>query len=250
MISRSIIILGACIGIGCIAQPDSLHAGSWTCDFEGLRPGSLVGQDGWSDYHPGPGVKAVSPLIGYVDGEEARGLVVEQPLVEGEYVSRAKKSIRSKWGDGDSLILEFTARAGDSSGVATFGLGTQGDYPATFGIYFGRFALRQITYGGEIYFAVDRRGKHLSAIPGDWYCIRSIWTKSKTDGNWKGSLLVRNLSDGERQYTKLYFDRAQTVDEVSLGYSPNLTGERLDLVTVRTSQDGDALDDLLIQVSQ
>jgi hypothetical protein len=227
-----------------------MYAVTWEYDFEDLNQGDLVGQSLWSDYGPSAGVTAVSPIVGYSADSSVRGVVLLQPVFDGEYVSRGKMKISPICRTGDRISLEFDARITDQRGVATFGFGTISEYPASGGIFFNRFALREQTYGGELHYAMDTKGNFVSPQLGDWYRIRSQWKKDAGSGEWSGTLEVRNLSKNERFYTKLYFDLKQSVERVSLGYDSELNEAEFDIVTVRTSQPGDEIDNLLIDASR
>ncbi|HEY9248193.1 MAG TPA: hypothetical protein VIO38_03640, partial [Rariglobus sp.] len=149
--------------------------------------------------------------------------------------------------DGRSeLVLEFDARATAASSIAMFGIGADPVFPATFGIMFDQFVVRRDTFGGEIHPALDSSGKRVIAKRGDWYRVRSEWTRDDATGEWSATLAIRNLTKGESDFTPLTFDRSQNVSSVSLANEPVKTPKPLRVAVVRLGVPGGEIDNLSI----
>jgi hypothetical protein len=217
----------------------------WTCTFDNLKAGDLLKQEDWKTYNPGPGVVELSPQITPAS-PPARGFVLAQQPFEGKATSRARKTLPPLFDNRSNLVLEFDARATAAGSIAMFGLGADPVFPATFGIMFDQFAIRRDTFGGEIHVALDSAGKRVTAKRGDWYRVRSEWTRDDANGEWSATLAIRNLTKGESGFTPLSFDRGQNTSVVSLATDSVKSPKNLRVAVVRLGVPGGEIDNLSV----
>lgn len=90
--------------------------------------------------------------------------------------------------------------------------------PLQFGAQYGGFYLRQNAWGNSAT-AVDTNGDPIMLTGTEIYHVRSIWDFAANTGR----ILQRNVTQGEEDFTLLYFDPGQTISEVSLGEYPDVT---------------------------
>jgi|GEM_PF-7060607 len=119
----------------------------------------------------------------------------------------------------DTITLTFDLRvtAADSAN-ALFGIGEYSEAssgngtPPVFGIQGGSWAVRGWGFGATV-FARDSSSTLIKANVDDWYRVRSTWDLS---GTGTGTLEIMNLTDGETNFTQLYFNAGQTVATAGL----------------------------------
>lgn len=229
-----------------LASSASAKSG-WSYTFDSLKTGDLIGQDDWKAYKPAPDTTELSPQI-VKSSETARGLLVAQNAFEGKASSRARKLILPVYDGkpGSGLVLEFDARATAANSIAVFGLGGEDAFPATVGIQSDVFVIREENFNGAIYVAVDSTGKRIPAKRGDWYRIRSVWTKDAATGEWSGTLAVRSLTEGETGFSTLYFDRTQNAPAMPLKIARNRTADRFRNAVIRVGIPGGEIDNLSV----
>lgn len=247
--TSSLLLSIAAAMLSVTALPTVAFAATWECNFEKAQPGDLVGQDGWATYTPSEGVTATSPKVKETK-DSARARVVGQTAFEGKSVSRARKFITPIYRGAGNIVVEFDARATDGNSLATFGFGSSSQYPASVGIQFGVFVVREEKFDGQTRNAVDADGKRVCPVQGNWYRIRSEWTKDAASGEWRGTLAIKNLTKGETDFTSLFFDRAQTVKSAPLGIDPKRPASEFKLVAFRTGTPGGELANLSVSTRQ
>lgn len=218
----------------------------WTYSFDSLKPGKLSEQDGWKLYRPSDGTNELPPLVVRSE-DDAHGLVLAQQPFDGQATSRGRKIIPAIYDGGSTLTLEFDARSTAAQSIAAFGFGSSGAFPATFGIQFDQFILREENFGGTTYAAVDLNGKRISPVRGDWYRVRSVWHKDSASGEWTADLAVRNLSKAETKFTQLYFDRQQKASSMPLNIDPKRPAKEFNNVVIRLGVPGGEIDNLSIK---
>lgn len=230
-----------------LAAPLASHAASeWRYSFDSLKLGNLSSQDDWKLYTPAPGFAELSPKV-IRSEDQTHGLVLAQQPFEGEATSRGRKTIPAIYDGGNTIVLEFDARATAANSIATFGFGSGAAFPATFGIQFDQFIVRAENFGGTTFAATDANGKRINPLRNDWYRVRSIWQRDPVSGEWSADLAVRNLSKSEATFTQLYFDRQQKAASMPLGIDPKRAAKEFNQVVIRLGIPGGELDNLSIK---
>lgn len=90
--------------------------------------------------------------------------------------------------------------------------------PLHMGAQYGGFYFRQNAWGNSAT-AVDGTGSPIILAGTEIYHVRSIWDFAANTG----SLMQRNITQGEEEFTTLFFDPGQTISEVGLGDYPDVT---------------------------
>jgi hypothetical protein len=219
----------------------------WNYPFDSLKAGNLIGQDNWKGYTPAPDSTELSPQL-VKSSESSRGLVLAQNPFEGKASSRARKDILPLYDGKPStdIVIEFDARATAANSIAVMGFGGSGAFPATVGIQFDQFVVREENFSGTSYPAMDASGKRLTPKRGDWYRIRSVWSKTTGTGEWTASLAIRNLTKGEATFTTLYFDRGQNAPAMPLKIDAKRAANQFRTVVIRLGIPGGEIDNLTI----
>lgn len=212
----------------------------WSYSFNDLKAGDLVGQDGWEGYRPAPDVTELSPQLIPLAGK-AGELVLAQKQHEGAATSRARKIVPGLYDGSSTLVLELDARATGHNSVATLGFGSEAVMPATVGIMFNQFAVRDEGFDGKIHVGVDAAGKRFLPKRGQWYRIRSEWSRNGS-GQWVATLAVRNLGEQGSEYTQLYFGAPTPSAQIVLSTPPTRMWGDFRLVALRVGTPEGELD--------
>ncbi len=196
-------------------------------DFDQFTTGSsIVGQDGWINFS---GDGGTGPVV----REETVSINGTPTTVKGlghlgtNIVTRAYRSF-GNFGltDQSTITLEFDlVRVGSNAqglvgvGAADSTAGSAG-HPASVGTFSSTgFAIRGEQEGTRVD-AVDANGDNILPNQGDLYRIRSVWTLA---GTGSGTLEIMNLSQGETEFTQLFFNQAQTQATADLELSSDLS---------------------------
>ncbi|MFA6960411.1 MAG: hypothetical protein WC205_06660 [Opitutaceae bacterium] len=242
-LSRTFLALFLSTSLAAVASAKN----EWNYPFDSLKTGDLIGQDNWKGYTPAPDVTELSPqLVKSTEGNH--GLVLAQNAFEGKASSRARKDILPLYDGKPStdLVLEFDARATAANSIAVMGFGGGAAFPATVGIQFDQFVVREENFNGTSYPAIDSSGKRLTPKRGDWYRIRSVWSKDPGTDEWTAGLAIRNLSAGEKSFTTLYFDRGQKAPAMPLKIDVKRPANQFRTVVIRLGIPGGEIDNLSI----
>jgi hypothetical protein len=242
-LSRTLLSLILSTSLAAVASAKT----EWNYTFDSLKPGNLIGQDDWKGYTPAPDATELPPQV-VKSPEGSRGLVLAQNPFEGKATSRARKEILPLYDGkaGTDLVLEFDARATAANSIAVLGFGGGGAFPATVGIQFDQFVVREENFGGTSYAAMDASGKRITAKRGDWYRMRSVWSKDARTGEWNATLAIRNVTKGETAFTTLYFDRGQKAPAMPLKIDAKRPANQFRTVVIRLGIPGGELDNLTI----
>jgi len=200
---RSVVVMGGVLLAGVITA----QAGIYTENFQsGYTAGNLPGQNSWAI---GKGATATSSVI----------------LASGNYYVSSVDNAYSIKDNGnyglttsDKITLTFDLYVSAANANASFGIGnynpdssTSGT-PAIFGVQSGNWTVRGWGFGTAT-IARNNSGVAIAATTGKWYRVKSDWDLS---GTGSGTLSIMNLTDGETEYTQLFFDAAQTTATADL----------------------------------
>lgn len=217
----------------------SLHAEEalFQYDFSDLKPGPLLGQDGWSDYNPGPDMRSVSPLV-ETSAQEPK-VFVGQTEDGQKLMSRGKKAVKVDLKNAEKFALEFDICTNGGQSVAVMGLGNSSTFPPTVGVLFDSLILREQDFSGKIHKTYGPDGKVFKPNPEDWYTVRTEWVYVEALGAWTGTMAIKNLTLDEKEFTSLYFDAEQKQKAAPLGvFTAPTSKEFWNLIALRTGTPG------------
>lgn len=178
-------------------------------DFNSLSAGSIFGQNGWSN-------------VGGSSSMQIGGAVGWDSLGDGN-VAKNWATSGSQWIHNSNLAtiaadstitMEYDVYLRDASAAASDAVISVGDGTAVYtyaGLWGGKFILRR--NGGPTLTAVDAGGVDIVANAQDVYRIKTVWDFQIN----RADLAYKNLSNGDTAWTQLYFDAAQTSDNLWLG---------------------------------
>lgn len=218
-------------------------------DFQGLTDGELYGQDGWQSPFP----KAVhwkSPLVGSILETDITARAVKASNVTAEstqpgvsttpIVVGASRQCEFGFSGEETFRVEFlvqrTSLVKDAIG-GMIGVGTERLYPATGGLFYGGWAIREEAKtkgapGGEVHkFLYKQNGQAAVSKREHWYQVRITYNlHALTKEGPTAALEIRDVTAGEIEFTPLYLDPQGKISEASLGLTSDpVTWNRLTL---------------------
>ncbi|HOM16423.1 MAG TPA: PEP-CTERM sorting domain-containing protein [Thermoguttaceae bacterium] len=178
-----------------------------TYNFENLSTGALVGQDNWIHFAGGTGHQVILDTPSHLGGQQTN---VVTGFEQSARTNNANFSFNT-YGPYDSLVvMEFDVLP-STDDTATFALGkdlaagTTGRLGPQLGIW---------VYSG--YGFIIRGAKQGTIYPAslgpndestDWYRVRLVANVAANGGNGAGTLLVKNLTDGETTWRQVLTDK-------------------------------------------
>ncbi len=180
-------------------------------NFKSLTTGLLTDQGEWR------GLKNIpSPLV-VKDAE--RGLVAAaNPDPENPAGSATAVCLLQNFHikpDSELEIVFDVCKNGEGPGMAAVGLGSEANL-AKSNAYVGMVGNRWRINDKE---AVNAAGKAIYPDSDKWIRVRCTMHLA-ANGTGTATLELMNLTKGETEYKPVYFDAAQTVTSVALGYAP------------------------------
>lgn len=199
---------GLIAAIGLALVTGTAVEGAITYNFENLTAGSaLVGQDNWIHFAGGTGHQVILDTPSHLGGQQTK---VVTGFEQSARTNNASFSFAT-YGPSDSLlVMEFDVLP-STDDTATFALGKDlapgghGRLGPQLGIwvYSGQGFIIRGAKEGTIYAA--SLGPNDAST--DWYRVRLVANAAANGGNGAGTLLIKNLSDGETTWRQVLTDR-------------------------------------------